>query len=84
MTFTTGDNKGSNYCYIGDLGLLSGLKKKTYLIGCIDEIIGFHRKLNDQETSYIHQYLMTNNGYNRITDEIACQHTKVFPKSNTF
>ena len=63
MTFTTGNNKGSNYCYIGDLGLMSGLKK-TYLTGCIGEIIGFHRKLNDQETSYIHQYLMTKWGNN--------------------
>ena len=27
MTFRRGNNKGFNYCYIGDLGLMSGLKK---------------------------------------------------------
>ena len=58
MTFTMCNIKGSDYCYIGDLGLMSGLKK-TYLTGCIGEIIGFHRKLSDEETSYIHQYSMT-------------------------
>ena len=63
MTFTTGNIKDSNYCYIGDLGLMSRLKK-TYLTGYIGEIIGFHGKLNDQETSYIHQYLMTKWGIN--------------------
>ena len=67
MTFTMGNIKGSNYCYIGYLGLISGLKK-TYLTGCIDEVIGFHRKLNDQETSYIHKYLMRKWG---ITDKVT-------------
>ena len=32
--------------------------EKTHLTGCIGEIIGFHRRLRDKETSYIHQYLM--------------------------
>ena len=27
ITFTTGNIKGSDYCYIGDLGLMSDLKK---------------------------------------------------------
>ena len=31
---------------------------KTYLTGCIDEIIALYEALNDQETSYIHEYLM--------------------------
>ena len=31
---------------------------KTHLTGCIGEIIAFHKTLNDQETSYIHEYLM--------------------------
>ena len=67
MTFTMGNIKGSNYCYVGDLGLMSGMKK-TYLTGCIGEIIGLHRKLNDQETSYIHEYLMKKWG---IMDKVA-------------
>ena len=29
MTFTTGNVKGSDYCHIGDLGLMFGLKKNT-------------------------------------------------------
>ena len=29
MTFTTGNIKGSDYCYIGDLGIMSGSKKNT-------------------------------------------------------
>ena len=29
MTFTTGNIKGSDNCYIGDLGIMSGLKKHT-------------------------------------------------------
>ena len=29
MTFTTGHIKGSDYCYVGDLGIMSGLKKHT-------------------------------------------------------
>ena len=27
ITFTTGNVKGSNYCYIGDFGIMPGLKK---------------------------------------------------------
>ena len=57
MTFTMGNIKGSDYCYVGDLGLMSGLKK-THLTGCNGEIIRFYRRLTDKETSYIHQYLM--------------------------
>ena len=57
MTFTSGDAKGSDYSFIGDLGRLNDLYK-TYLSGCIGEIIGFHRSLTDTETLHIHQYLM--------------------------
>ena len=68
MTFTTGNVKGSDYCYIGDLGLMPGLKKKTHLTGCIGEVIGFHRHLRDEEILYIHEYLMKKWG---ITDTIT-------------
>ena len=57
ITFTSGDAKGSDYCFIGDLGRLDD-SYNTYLSGCIGKIIGFHRSLTDTETSYIHQYLM--------------------------
>ena len=39
LTFTTGNSKGSDYCYVGDLGIMSGWNK-THLTGCIGEIIG--------------------------------------------
>ena len=55
MTFNTGNAKGSDHCFTGDLGTMWG---NTYLTGCIGEIIGFYRSLTDKETSYIHQYLM--------------------------
>ena len=58
ITFTTGNIKGSNHCYVGDLGKIPGWSK-THLTGCIGEIIGLHGILTDEETSYIHQYLMT-------------------------
>ena len=38
MTFNTGNAKGSNHCFIGDLGIMPS---NTYLTGCIGEIIGF-------------------------------------------
>ena len=57
ITFTSGDTKGSDYSFIGDLGRLND-SYNTYLSGCIGEIIGFHRSFTDTETSYIHQYLM--------------------------
>ena len=57
ITFTSGDAKGSDYSFIGDLGRLND-SYNTYLSGGIGEIIGFHRSLTDTETSYIHQYLM--------------------------
>ena len=57
ITFTSGDAKGSDYSFIGDLGRLNG-SYKTYLSGCIGEIIGFHKSLTDTETSHIHKYLM--------------------------
>ena len=57
-TFTTGNVKGSNHCFIEDLGKIPSFNE-THLTGCIGEIIGFHMSLTDGETSYIHQYLMT-------------------------
>ena len=58
ITFTTGNVKGSNHCYIGDLGKIPDWSN-TNLMDCIGEIIGFYRSLMDEETLYIHQYLMT-------------------------
>ena len=55
ITFNTGKVKGSDHCFIGDLGLLPS---NTYLTGCIGEIIGFYSSLTDKETLYIHKYLM--------------------------
>ena len=63
-TFSSGDAKGSDYSFIGDLGSLND-SYKTYLSGCIGEIIGFYRSLTDTETSHIHKYLMIKWG---ITD----------------
>ena len=57
ITFTSGDAKGSDYSFTGDLGRLND-SYNTYLSGCIGEIIGFHRSLTDTETLYIHQYLI--------------------------
>ena len=67
MIFTTGNIKGSDYCYIGDLGIMYGLKE-THLTGCIAEIIGFHMRLKGEEILYIHEYFMRKWG---ITDTIA-------------
>ena len=64
ITFTTRNVKGSGHCYIGDFGKIPGWYK-THLTGCIGEIIGLYKTLNDQETSYIHEYLMKKWG---ITD----------------
>ena len=57
ITFTAGNVKGSDYCYIGDLGEISS-RYKTHLTDCIGEIIGFYRTLKDEEILYIHKYLM--------------------------
>ena len=64
--FTTGNIEGSSHCYIGDLGKIPGWHKKQ-LTGCIGEIIGFCRRLKDEEILYIHEYLMKKWG---ITDTI--------------
>ena len=66
ITFPTGNIKGSDYCYIGDLGIMSSLDK-THLTGCIGEIIGFHRSLTDEKILHIHEYLVKKWG---ITDAI--------------
>ena len=57
MTFSSGDAKGSDYSFIGDLGRLNDSYNR-HLSGCIGEIIGFHRSLTDTETSHIHKYLI--------------------------
>ena len=49
--------KGSNHSYIGNLDKINDWNK-THLTGCIGEIIGFHRRLTDEENSNIHKYLM--------------------------
>ena len=48
MTFSWGDAKGSNYSFIGDLGRLNG-SYKTYLSGCIGEIIAIYSSLTDEK-----------------------------------
>ena len=55
VTFNADNVKGSNHCFIDDLGIMP---TNTYLTGCIGEIIGFYRSLTNEETSHIHQYLM--------------------------
>ena len=55
MNFNTGNTKGTDHCIIDDLNASSS---NSHLIGCIGEIIGFHRRLTDKETSYIHKYLL--------------------------
>ena len=67
ITFTTGNIKGSDYCCIGYLGIMSGLDK-TQLTGCIGEIIGFYKSLRHDEILYIHEYLMRKWG---VTDTIT-------------
>ena len=57
VTFTTGNSKGSNHCYIGDLGEIL-FWSNTHLMGCIGEIIGFHSSLMDDKILYIHEYLI--------------------------
>ena len=57
ITFTTGNIKGSNHCYIGDLGKIPDWSN-TRLTGCIGEIIGFHSSLMDDKILYIHECLM--------------------------
>ena len=55
MTFNTGNAKGSDHFFIGDLGTM---RANTFLTGCVGKIIGFYRSLTDKETSHIHQHLM--------------------------
>ena len=50
MTFNTGNAKGSDHCFIGDLGIILG---NTYLMGCIGEIISFYRSSMDMETLHM-------------------------------
>ena len=40
ITFNTGNVKGSDHCFTGDLGITPS---NTYLTGCIGEIIAFYR-----------------------------------------
>ena len=64
ITFSSGDAKGSDYSSNGDLGRLNG-SYKTYLSGCIGELIAIHTSLTDEKTSHIYKYLMKKWG---ITD----------------
>ena len=65
ITLTTGNIKGSDHCYIGNLGKIPGWSK-THLTGCIGEIIGeFHSSLKNDKILYIHEYFMKKWG---ITD----------------
>ena len=57
IAFTTGNIKGSSHCYICDLGKIPNWNG-TPSTGCIGEIVGFHRRLTDDEILYIHEYLM--------------------------
>ena len=58
----TWSNKGENLsnCWSnGEKLTMGSIKGSDHCsIGCIGEIIGFHRRLTDEETSCIHQYLM--------------------------
>ena len=56
MTFNTGNAKGYDFFFFGNLGIRFG--KSHLIVGCIGEIIGFYRSLTDKEISHIHQYLM--------------------------
>ena len=62
ITFTTGNIKGSDHCYIGDLGKIPDWSK-THLTGCIGKILGLH----SDEILCIHKYLIKKWG---ITDTI--------------
>ena len=57
ITFATENIKGSDHCYIGNLGKIPG-RSKAHLTGCIGGIIGFHSSLKDNKILYIHEYLM--------------------------
>ena len=57
MTFSSRDAKGSNYSFIGNLSWLNG-SYKTYLSGCIGEIIAIYSSLTDEKSSHIHNYLI--------------------------
>ena len=57
IAFTTENIKGSDHCYIGNLGKIPGWSK-THLTGSIGEIIGLYRSLMDDKILYIHEYLI--------------------------
>ena len=57
ISFTTGNIKGYDCCYLGNLGKIPGWNK-THLTVCIGETIELYKTLKDQETLYIHEYLM--------------------------
>ena len=61
ITFTMGNIKGSDHCFISDLGIIPGWSK-THLTGCIGEIIGFYRSLTDIETHKHFAHSQTFNG----------------------
>ena len=73
ITFTMGNVKGTDHCYMGNYIIITHSKFsgiisrwfKTHLTGCIGEIISLYRSLTDEETSHIHKYLIKKWG---ITD----------------
>ena len=65
MTFSLRDTKGSDYSFIRDLVSLKNYSYKTYLSGCIGEMIAIHTSLTDEKSSHIHKYLIKKWG---ITD----------------
>ena len=62
MTFNTGNVRGFDHCIIGNIHTPP---ENAHLTGGISEIIGFYRRLTDEETCHINQYLMKKWG---ITD----------------
>ena len=71
MTFNTGNAKGFDHCFIGDLGTMWG---KTHLTGCIGEIIGFYRSLTDRNFTYLQIF----------NDEVGHQRLRSFQKVTSF
>ena len=72
ITFTTGNVKGPDDCYLRNFDRIHDWYK-IHLTGCVGEIIAFHKTLNNQETSYIHEYLvksgelLTHKGFSELS-----------------
>ena len=55
ISFTKGNVKGSDSCYIENLGKIPGWNK-THLTGCIGEIFGLYTTMKNQET-FVHSQI---------------------------